>query len=240
MSLPADSAISTLIDASTAVTVVETTITQYTAEPIRFAPQLESLDVQYSKRVFSGYVPVGTMEINSDFAGGSPVAPTITSSSGDLTNYATHMYLVAPDGSLMNADITGTYTIPGRAANQAPVAYTVRIQLGAVSELRPSASYAWGEFSTGSFTYTGDQVSDTIYGDCTTAIRCTRLECTCQAQVYKRIVALDAAHLDFAPMNVQLKTSPNENVALAAPSYAPSLSTGPMTWDAGDDDLGGY
>jgi len=56
-----------------------------------------------------------------------------------------------------------------------------------------------------------------------------------------RFQGLDTAGIDFAPLTFQVATRPVDAAALEPASYVTggAISTGPLHWDAGDDNLPG-
>ena len=249
MSLPADSSISSLMSSS--VTVYSTQVIQHAGEAVTISFDGAMPTGHYDTKYVDDYV------LDSTFSNGTattnncgdspcpsvaPINPPAILSDGALAGVWTTM--VVDDASGSPVSLGTSWTIPARAANEAPHAYHVLIRFSDLDQLQAPASMAtglaYGEFPVASLVYTGLPSSETA------------LQCTGQGhhvvnhngidlavfwcitgQHFTRVVALDHVGLQFEPFALTVTTAgepapylPNSSVAIGARS-----------WDAGDDGI---
>ena len=153
----------------------------------------------------------------------------------------------------MRDDVTGqlvatstsqsiAWTIPARAATEAPHGYTLEVSESGFFAIRPDDVWSGGidVFSLLGATYVGTAPYDIKGTQCVQMLQ-TAWGPMCQNAIkYWAYTALDQATLSYQPFVATITTGIDAQ-QMAAPRYiaASALTSGPVVWDSGDDDLPG-
>ncbi len=258
MSLPGDSAVSSAINDG--VVIVSQRIVQQTAEPVTVAWSMTAGSYAFSARSLTGMVTEvtngnyfcqpGNSEPRCRVNWSPPAAApaTLATITGNVA-MASWVVLVdeTTDRVLKTAPAASGYVavnwgLPARAANEPAHSYRLDV-LAKLDGFTPPPTSLFpgpvGENTAMGVTYTG-------YAAEQLGVSCANMQQTAfgplcaEMSYFWNIGALDHAHADFAPFDVAVATSRGD-VTLAYVSYlgATARSTGPLAWDAGDDDLPG-
>lgn len=232
------------------IDVVEQQFVQHTAEPVELRIQMSDLKGTFARTVVDDYVEIDTYGITACSVSPAkcnetPVPdPPNFAASGALTTGAWRLRVLGPNG---NAVCTGaaplSCAIPGRAEGEGPRPYRIVASAFAVTDLWSGGGAAMDVTMLGLW-FVGHRTGATI-------VRCDLVAdrevqgqlipfCT-GGKEYERVIALDRARLDLDPISMTFATAHPEGGSFEKVTYLPNgtLTTPPLAWDGGDDDLPG-
>jgi hypothetical protein len=236
--------------------LAQQTIVQYAGEPVMIDWTVSKPALQYSSTSFYDYVtsiqsaffacPVGTTDARCQLAAADPphANPDVATNTGTFTpGYFAALYDVTTGQAVATSnDNRVVWQIPARGATEPPHVYRAVVTSGGWTPVRPRDLSLWtatiGEYQFLGGTYTGIAPLSKGPAKCA-VIQDTAIGRLCtQTKEHFELSALDHVTLQFQPLDVTIKTG-TSSADVAAPAYvaAAKLSTGPLAWDSGDDDL---
>jgi hypothetical protein len=136
-----------------------------------------------------------------------------------------------------------TFTIPARGANEAPRSYTIEITHTGTGQFGLPIRQDWtpfGSYSLLGLPYAGNAPNDLRGTQCLKIVNSAFGPMCSEAIKYWSISAVDRVVVSFNAFVATLTTG-IDSQHQTAPDYLPAstLTSAPMNWDSGDNDLPG-